>query len=143
MTKRNVTDFIVIHCAATPPGMDIGAAEIDGWHRERGWSGIGYHYVIRLNGQIEAGRELDAVGAHAYGYNSRSIGVCYVGGLGPDRKTAADTRTLEQRHALADLVHELKELYPAARVVGHCDLPGVHKACPSFDVASWLAEEGL
>ena len=61
--------YLVVHCAATPPEMDIGAKEIDLWHRQRGWSGIGYHFVIRRDGRVEAGRPLDRPGAHAQGFN--------------------------------------------------------------------------
>src|SRR5690606_114532 len=74
-------NLLVIHCAATTPLMDIGAKEIDVWHKQRGWSKIGYHFVIRRNGVIEKGRDISEVGAHVEGYNKNSIGICMVGGI--------------------------------------------------------------
>ena len=81
MAKRQDTDYIIIHCSATPPSMDVGAKEIDKWHRQRGWRKIGYHYVITRDGDIQEGRELDEIGAHCRGLNSTSVGVCLVGGV--------------------------------------------------------------
>lgn len=120
-------DKIIIHCADTPEGMDIGVSEIRDWHLERGWSDVGYHFVIRLDGKIERGRNLDTPGAHARGYNMNSIGICYVGG-----KDDKDTRTAEQLKSLDYLIQTLRLIYPGAKVLGHRDLPGVKKYCPSF-----------
>jgi len=139
---RKSTDFIIIHCAATRPSMDIGVAEIRRWHKARGFTDVGYHYIVRRDGGIEEGRRLDAVGAHARGYNDRSIGICYVGGVDESGKPE-DTRTEEQKHTLKNLFEELRDLYPHAQIVGHRDLPNVRKACPSFDVATWLQEEEI
>ncbi len=136
---RSSTDLIVVHCAATPPSMDIGAAEIDSWHRERGFRGIGYHAVIRRSGLIEAGRPLTAMGAHARGHNDSSVGICLVGGLGEDGVTPAPSFTGRQFAALDRLVAALGQAFPEARLVGHRDLPGVNKACPCFDVSLWAA----
>ncbi len=138
--------YIVVHCAATPPSMDIGAKEIDRWHRERGMSRIGYHYVIRRSGELETGRSLKDVGAHAVGFNLVSVGICLVGGVGEKDKTGALGRpeanfTPAQLHTLADQVRWLKGVYPKAQVLGHRDLPSAHaklKACPSFDVRAWV-----
>ena len=73
-------DSIIVHCSATKAGQDFTAADIDRWHRERGFNGIGYHYVIRLDGRLEKGREIDLAGAHCKGWNERSVGICYIGG---------------------------------------------------------------
>lgn len=124
-------DEIIVHCSATPRGRDVKAAEIDRWHRERGFRCIGYHYVIRLDGTVERGRRESETGAHCKGHNARSIGVCYVGGLSTDGNAALDTRTDEQRVALTELIMELKERYPGARVYGHRDF--ANKECPCFD----------
>lgn len=75
---RNI-DSIIVHCSATKAGQDFTATDIDRWHRERGFNGIGYHYVIRLDGRLEKGREIDLPGAHCKGWNERSIGLCYIG----------------------------------------------------------------
>ncbi len=133
---RKSTDFIVIHCSATPAGMDIGAKEIDRWHRAKGWFRIGYHFVIRRDGSIEYGRELNAVGAHAVGFNERSIGICLVGGVAKDNKTPENNYTPAQWLTLEKLVSELEQQFPKAKVVGHRDLnPG--RGCPSFNVKDW------
>ncbi len=135
-------DYIIIHCSATPPQMHIGAAEIDRWHRERGFNGIGYHFVVRVNGVLETGRDLTLPGAHARGYNHNSIGICYVGGLDAGGQPA-DTRTQAQKNTLASLVTALKKIYPNAIILGHRDLPDVHKDCPCFEVSKWLKDINL
>lgn len=126
-------NLIVIHCADTYARMDIGVKEIREWHLARGFNDIGYHYVIRRDGTIEAGRPLEKPGAHAVGYNSQSIGICYAGGKG-DNDKPEDNRTPAQKQALHDLVNSLKQQFPQAKIVGHRDLPGVQKACPCFSV---------
>lgn len=134
---------IVIHCSATPPNMDIGAKEIDLWHRQRGFAMIGYHKVIRRDGKVEDGRPLERPGAHAQGFNINSWGVCLVGGVteaGARGKPEANY-TQKQMDALHGLIAELLVKSPTARVLGHCDLPSPHarlKACPSFDVETWM-----
>lgn len=135
---RQRTSLIVIHCSATPAGRDVTAAEIDTWHKQRGFNKIGYHYVIRLDGSIEAGREVDEVGAHAKGFNTVSVGICLVGGVDANNiKQAEDTFTPAQYRTLERLVGDMLRKYPNARVCGHRDLdPG--KACPSFNVAKWM-----
>lgn len=135
--------YLVIHCAATPADMDIGAKEIDRWHRQRGWWGIGYHDVIRRSGELEAGRPKSRPGAHARGYNHLSHAVCLVGGAAKDGKTSEDNFTDEQWQSLHEYVRSFRVMYPTAQVVGHRDLPGVNKGCPSFDVAEWLHVTGL
>ena len=111
--------------------MDFRAKEIDAWHKAKGWAGIGYHFVIDLDGTIEQGRPMDKVGAHCYGHNRNSIGVCYIGGCAKDGKTPKDTRTHEQKASLASLLVDLRRLYPNATIHGHRDF--ANKACPSFD----------
>ena len=125
-------NYIIIHCSATKAGQDFRAKDIDRWHRERGWDGIGYHKVIDLNGTIEPGRSEAKPGAHCKGHNSDSIGICYIGGLDKNGKPA-DTRTELQKAALAGLVADYKRRFPNAKVVGHRDMPNVHKACPCFN----------
>lgn len=125
-------DTIVVHCTATPKGQDVTAADVDRWHKERGFNGIGYHYLVRLDGRIERGRAESEPGAHVAGHNSNSIGVCYAGGCDAGMKPA-DTRTEAQKASLKKLLIELKSRYPQAAILGHRDFPGVAKACPSFD----------
>lgn len=138
MASRKSTDYIVIHCSATPPSMDIGKKEIDRWHRDRGWNGIGYHYVIRRDGIVEEGRGLKEQGAHVAGYNHNSIGICLVGGVSEEFPRAAEANyTTAQWAVLEKLVTELSGLFPKAVIQGHRDFPGVNKACPCFDVKDW------
>jgi len=123
-------DKIIVHCSATPEGRDISAATIDKWHKERGWSGIGYHFVVKLDGTIEYGRMVDKVGAHCKGHNKSSIGICYIGGCDSDMN-AKDTRTNEQVATLLELIRILKKMHPGVEVFGHRDFST--KECPSFD----------
>jgi N-acetyl-anhydromuramyl-L-alanine amidase AmpD len=133
-------DYLVVHCAATPPTLDIGAAEIDQWHRKEGWLKIGYHYVIRRNGQIEKGRADTEIGAHCLGYNRNSLGICMVGGV--DAKNRAENNfTPEQFNTLRELLGKLFVEYPSAQLRGHRELnPG--RDCPSFDVRDWYSNTG-
>lgn len=130
-------EYLVVHSSATPPTMDIGRQEIDQWHRQRGWWGIGYHFVIRRDGTIESGRPESKAGAHTYGYNSKSIGICMVGGLSEVGKKAEKNFTEKQWDALETLIESLVISYPTAEVVGHRDLG--RTKCPSFDVREWYA----
>ena len=110
------------------------AAQIDTWHRERGWKfGIGYHYVVRRDGSIELGRPEWMIGAHCVGHNAHSIGVCYEGGL-DIRGEPTDTRTEAQKASLRQLLGQLRQRYPHALIVGHHDL-NPQKDCPCFDAA--------
>ena len=129
-----IITLIVIHCSAVRPDQTSSAAQIDTWHRQRGFHlGIGYHYVIRRDGEIEAGRPEYLVGAHCKDHNAHSIGVCYEGGLNA-RGQPADTRTEAQKKTLLSLLRALKVDYPDALIVGHHDLNPL-KACPCFDAA--------
>lgn len=125
-------NYIIIHCSATKAGRDFHAKDIDKWHRERGFDEIGYNVVVDLDGTVENGRSVSKPGAHCKGHNADSIGVCYIGGL-DDKGNPCDTRTEAQKQALLDVVWTYKKIYPNAKVVGHCDMPNVHKACPCFD----------
>lgn len=117
--------------------MDIGRQEIDRWHRERGWNGIGYHYVIRRDGRLENGRSLKEAGAHCKGHNKDSIGICLVGGIKDSTKNEpVNDYTDKQWETLKSIVLELKAKYPNARIVGHCDYEP-KKTCPNFDVKEW------
>ena len=133
-------DKLIIHCSATPEGRAVTVQDIDKWHREKGYNGIGYHYVIGLNGEVWKGRDINLIGAHTKGYNSNSIGICYVGGVDKSMK-AKDTRTPAQEVALLNLVKDLKKQYPKASIHGHNEFAA--KACPSFDVKLWLLEDKI
>lgn len=129
--------LIIIHCTATPANRNVTAAEIDNWHRKQGFNGIGYHYVVGLDGRIELGREIERPGAHTLHFNQCSVGVAYVGGL-DSAGNPADTRTPEQRKALVRLLAHLRRMFPEARILGHNDL--ARKACPCFNAAEEYKE---
>lgn len=127
---RTITK-IIIHCTATPEGRPVTVAEVDMWHRKRGFAGIGYHYLIGLNGEVWKGRDEWKVGAHTLGENQCSIGIAYAGGMSKDMKKAKDTRTPAQKKSLLKLITELKNRYHGAEVYAHRDF--AKKDCPSFD----------
>lgn len=130
-------DTILIHCSATAEGKNFTEKDIDAWHRMRGFcNGIGYNYVVLLDGTVREGRSLDIPGAHCpqENMNRRAIGICYIGGLEADGKTPKDTRTPEQKKAISELIVRLKRQFPEVKQVrGHRDVKGVAKACPCFD----------
>lgn len=128
--KRNINE-IIVHCSATAEGKDFTTAQIKQWHLARGFSDIGYHWVIYRDGSVHPGRDESKIGAHCTGHNSHSIGVCYIGGCASDGKTPKDTRTDAQKAALVKLLKELKTRYPKATIHGHREY--ANKACPSFD----------
>ena len=130
LTCGRKIDLIVLHCSATPEGRDVSAADIRRWHmHDRKFADIGYHFVVRLDGTVEAGRPLSMAGAHCLGYNKRSIGICYVGGADGELRSK-DTRTPAQREALDLLVGKLRERYPEATVRKHRELASTD--CPGF-----------
>ena len=150
MTDRTLTDLIVFHCSATKPSQDIGRPEIEAWHKAKGWTAIGYHYVIKRDGALQLGRPLEAIGAHVEGFNSHSVGVCMVGGLDEAGKGLIDDESgfTPQQWATARIVRDfLEALYPKARLCGHRDLSPDKdgdgtveqsewlKTCPGFNVA--------
>jgi len=127
---------IIVHCSATQEGRDLDAAEINKWHLKRGWNGIGYHYVVLLDGVIEYGRSIYKQGAHVKGENEGSIGICYIGGVESERGSngkwiAKDTRTPEQKESLIHVLKTIKAMYPDAIIYSHNEF--ANKACPSFD----------
>jgi N-acetylmuramoyl-L-alanine amidase len=133
---------IVVHCSATPPSVHVDARVIDRWHRQKGWLMIGYHWVIKRDGGVEQGRQPDQPGAHVEGFNDKSIGICLAGGVAEKDGTPDNNFTWEQFSSLRSVIAGARILYPKAEVVGHRDMPGVRKACPSFDVREWLKSLG-
>lgn len=125
-------DLIVVHCSATRCNRPFTLEAVIACHQARGFATIGYHYYVTRDGVVHTGRPLHQEGAHATGYNRRSIGVCYEGGLDAQGHPA-DTRTPAQKETLRKLLIRLKTDYPNARIVGHRDLPNVAKECPCFD----------
>ena len=139
-TQRKETNAIFVHCSATKPSQDVGVREIAQWHKEKGWLAIGYHFVIRRDGTVEAGREQSAVGSHVANYNHDSVGVCLVGGIDDKGKFAANF-TPAQMQSLRSLLVELKFQYPGSILRAHHDV--APKACPSFDLKRWWEKNEL
>ena len=139
MKKRTKTTKIILHCSATPEGKDYKAANIDRWHKNQKWEMIGYHYVVDLDGTIEEGRPIDMVGAHCSGYNSESIGICYIGGCDKNMK-AKDTRTDAQKISLYKVVYEMMKKYNLDLTNVYCHNQFSNKQCPSFDIGTFKKE---
>ena len=124
---------IILHCSATPKGRDVSTETIRKWHVEgNGWSDIGYHFVIRLDGTLEIGRPLERIGAHVKGHNRGSIGVCYIGGTNAGTKKPEDTMNHTQEQTFRNLVVSLRASWGDLSLHGHNEFSS--KACPSFDV---------
>lgn len=123
---------IIVHCSATPEGRDVSTEEIRQWHIDRGWSDIGYHFVVELDGTVYDGRPVEDIGAHTKGHNADSIGVCYVGGVNEDGQPK-DTRTPEQVVGLLDLLIDLRNTF-GKHITLHGHNEFSDKACPSFNV---------
>lgn len=134
--ERNRTDLILLHCSATKPNQDIDLAEIRRWHIKRGWIDVGYHFIIRLNGDLEIGRPHNVVGSHCRGVNWKSIGICLVGGLDSEGNPA-NTYNEAQLKTLRALIEYLRNMYPDAIVKGHYELDE-RKECPCATVEELL-----
>jgi hypothetical protein len=145
---REITD-IIIHCADTPNGKAFHNTDIDAWHKERGFhrdqsyvqiynsscNHIGYHYVICIDGDMEAGRSPEEIGSHCQGHNAKSIGICLIG---------KNRYTREQWDTLAALLVQLKARYPDAVIRGHREYDTARiqgKLCPNFDVQQYVKNE--
>ena len=136
MSKRNETNYIVIHSSNTKPNADISIRDVDEWHRKRGLLKVGYHFFIRREGLIDVGRSPNEIGAHTKEHDSDSVSVCLAGGLNTRGVTAPDY-SKGQLESLFVLVKTLKYMFADAEVVGHRDL--CKTECPSFDVKEWWA----
>lgn len=135
--NREATKYLVVHCSATQNVPSFTWKTIDQMHRQQGWLGIGYHFVILTDGTIQRGRPLEAIGSHVKGYNNCSVGICLIGGVDAKGKSV-DNFTEEQKESLKCLLDYLRGYYKDEVVVlGHRDFAGVNKDCPCFDVKGW------
>jgi N-acetylmuramoyl-L-alanine amidase len=137
----NKIKYLVVHCSATQATQMIGASEINQMHVQRGFDGIGYHFIIRRNpnstgGIIELGRPITDVGAHVKGHNSESLGICLIGGITQSGAPEANF-TPQQYQALYWILNYLRTMFPKTSIVGHRDFPDAGKSCPCFDVTKW------
>lgn len=138
-TNPRKINMIVLHCSATRENQNFTIEQLEACHKARGFRTIGYHFYITKDGTLYPGRPESQIGAHAKGYNAHSIGICYEGGLDAHGRSK-DTRTEAQKITMEELLRSLLVDYPDAEIVGHRDLPGVHKDCPCFDTKTWLKE---
>ena len=130
---------IILHCSATSEGKDFDVNDIKEWHLQRGFTDVGYHYIIKLNGEIQEGRDIRTIGAHCKGQNYGSIGICYVGGLDSEGK-GKDTRTKEQKESLFNLIDELMIAYDLTIDDVYCHYQFAKKLCPCFKIEDFKNE---
>ena len=132
--KPEDVKWLVVHCSGSRCNHPFTVEGLINTGRQR-FGQPSYHYYVRRNGTVVPILPESVRGVHASGFNSCSIAVCYEGGLTPDG-IADDTRTELQRHALYELLKQLRQDYPQARIVGHCELPGATKPCPCYNCSS-------
>ena len=128
MLEINNVRYLVVHCSDTPDDEPLTARDIHAMHLGFGWHGVGYHRVINRDGVVEQGRPDYWIGAHVYGHNEESVGVCLIG-----RTDFTDS----QFQSLESVLREWTKKYPNAEVVGHCDFDYTEKTCPNFDAKAW------
>lgn len=131
LNPRAYTEMLVLHHVGEID-RDVSAEEIHGWHKDNGWAGIGYHFVIRKDGTVERGRPEEMIGAHAQGFNARSIGINIVGDFEQGDPTAAQIESAAQ--LIADLSDKYGISITADNVVGHRDL--MPTDCPGRNLYS-------
>ena len=143
-TQRELTR-LVVHHTDTYENMDTSVEDIDDWHKQRGWSEIGYHFVIRRDGRIQVGRDIEKTGAHARagGFNRKSVGIAFVGGkVGSSRRggnqRSKTTFTDKQWEAFDRFLSDWHRVFPNSQILGHNDTDRTHTD-PEFDVAAYVA----
>lgn len=140
-------DKLIVHCTATPQFKDFDVEDVRDWHvKGNGWSDVGYHWLVKLDGTVQEGRPVERIGSHVRGQNKSSIGIAYVGGMDKDMNEWIDTRTPEQKDAIFNLLMDLKFQFPDAVVYGHNDFTD-KKVCPCFnakeeykEISEWIGE---
>lgn len=137
LSARAETRYIVLHHAAATV---CSARQIDSWHKEKGWAGIGYHYFVRKNGDIYRGRPEWSIGAHVQGMNHCSIGICAEGDFQKEVSMSDP-----QKRSIQNLIDSIKMHYPNAKIVGHreignSDCPGKHYPLDYFKKRKQNAE---
>tara|TARA_Y100000022_G_C13245043_1_gene374335 strand:- start:213 stop:638 length:426 start_codon:yes stop_codon:yes gene_type:complete len=131
LLKQNIK-FIVVHCSDTDK--NYKTEDIHKLHLDFGWDGIGYHKIIEHSGHIENGRPEFWKGAHVYGFNDKSLGVCLIGKNNFNKK---------QLSSLKKILLLWKKKYPNAKILGHKDFETTKKTCPNFDVKEWCKFEKI
>ena len=134
MLNKNDIKYLVVHCSDTPNSEHLSAIDIHKMHLSFGWNGIGYHKIICRNGKVEDGRPEYWIGAHVYGFNKESLGVCIIG---------KNDFNQNQFNSLLSILKSWKKKYPNAEILGHRDFPNTSKTCPNFNVVNWLEKRKL
>jgi len=129
---------IVIHCTATQQTATVQSI-LNYWKNVKKWNSPGYHFLIDPKGEVHKLLPIEHIANGARGFNHDSIHISYIGGVDSENNPI-DNRTQEQINAMLALIASLRldDLIAQVPIVGHRDLPGVHKACPSFDVQTWI-----
>lgn len=145
--RRRTTDTIYLHCTDTPPAMDVDIATVRRWHTDappkgNGWKEVGYHYLIKRDGTLEKGRDTALLGAGVAGHNATSVHVALVGGRSARGRRAENNFTDAQWRTLKMTLDSLRRRYAKSIIKGHNE-DDSGKYCPSFNVAEWLAAEGI
>lgn len=134
MLETHNVKYLIIHCSDTADDRDLSALDIHKMHLNFGWDGIGYHKIIKRDGTLENGRPECWIGAHTYGLNKISLGVCLIG---------QSNFTRNQLKSLEKLLIEWKKKYPNTQIKGHSEAIETKKTCPNFDVKKFLSQRNL
>lgn len=136
---RNIK-YLAIHCTATQPEATKESI-LNYWKNVLKWKSVGYHRLIDRFGTIHELADYESITNGVAGFNSVSVHISYIGGIDVLGKPQ-DTRTCKQIESMIYLIKEIRKKYPNIIVQGHRDF-GANKACPSFDVKSWLKSVSL
>jgi N-acetylmuramoyl-L-alanine amidase len=134
MLNANKIKYLIVHCSDTSDKEKKSAVDIHEMHLSFGWDGIGYHKIIDRSGKIENGRPEFWVGAHTYGLNNQSLGVCLIG---------QNAFTKKQFYSLEKVLISWKKKYPNVVIKGHSDAINTKKTCPNFNINKWCIERNL
>ena len=138
MKPLKQVSLLIVHCSATRCDRPFSVESLIATGEAR-FGQVSYHYYVRRNGDVVPLLPESVQGVRARHYNYCSLGICYEGGL-DEKGRAVDTRTPAQKASLYQLLKNLREDYPDARIMGHRELPHVAKACPCFDASNEYKE---
>jgi N-acetylmuramoyl-L-alanine amidase len=144
---REITETVIHWTANYIDQAKVGADNIHQVHLQRGFSGCGYHYIIKRDGRIQRGRPINQVGAHAkdFGHNTYSIGISHVAGYNcvsgtpnPERYVSSDSISSAQWKAQKDFLTAFYRVFPGGQVLGHYQCTTSGKIDPGFDVNAYI-----
>jgi len=121
--KREI-DRVFVHCSASSNPKHGDVEVIRDWHKQRGWSDIGYHFFIPFDGKLQKGRGLEKTPAAQKGHNVGTIAICLHG-------LEKDDFTTEQFETVKNLCNDINHVISDVTFHGHCEVSA--KACPVFD----------